>query len=329
MTCPLSAARVFFDGQYSSPRLQHPEGVAIGPDGCDLVRQRRRRHRADRTATARHRGGRLDRRLHARPRLRRRTAQLFACDQRSAAVWRLDARAPARFERFTPPGIRIPNYPGGRRRRGLPLRLRQLRRRHAPARASGATTSTTGEGALWWAEPMRFANGMALAHDGSALFVVRDLRPTRSAASPIGADGRAGRLRRSCRRHRRACPTASRSTTRAICSSRCYEPSRILRARRRRTARDLRRGSDRASLLPSDQHRLRRAAALHRQSRPLAHHARSRPTPRAAAGRARQRTTGAPHDRPLRGHDLGPSARLPAAGGDRRSSSPRSIRTSR
>jgi len=31
---PENRARVFFDGLFSKPRLQHPEGVAIGPDGC-------------------------------------------------------------------------------------------------------------------------------------------------------------------------------------------------------------------------------------------------------------------------------------------------------
>jgi sugar lactone lactonase YvrE len=30
---PAERARVFFDGLFSTPRLQHPEGVAIGPDG--------------------------------------------------------------------------------------------------------------------------------------------------------------------------------------------------------------------------------------------------------------------------------------------------------
>ena len=30
---PPERARVFFDGVFSTPRLQHPEGVAIGPDG--------------------------------------------------------------------------------------------------------------------------------------------------------------------------------------------------------------------------------------------------------------------------------------------------------
>ena len=30
---PESRASVFFDGLFSEPRLQHAEGVAIGPDG--------------------------------------------------------------------------------------------------------------------------------------------------------------------------------------------------------------------------------------------------------------------------------------------------------
>ena len=30
---PLSRASVFFDGLFATPRLQHPESVAIGPDG--------------------------------------------------------------------------------------------------------------------------------------------------------------------------------------------------------------------------------------------------------------------------------------------------------
>jgi streptogramin lyase len=30
---PAQAARVFFDGIFAEPRLSHPEGVAVGPDG--------------------------------------------------------------------------------------------------------------------------------------------------------------------------------------------------------------------------------------------------------------------------------------------------------
>src|SRR5580692_9554754 len=30
---PMDRARVLFDGIFSEPRLQHPEGVAVGPDG--------------------------------------------------------------------------------------------------------------------------------------------------------------------------------------------------------------------------------------------------------------------------------------------------------
>src|SRR5919106_3517625 len=30
---PASRASTFFDGVFTEPRLQHPEGVAVGPDG--------------------------------------------------------------------------------------------------------------------------------------------------------------------------------------------------------------------------------------------------------------------------------------------------------
>jgi sugar lactone lactonase YvrE len=46
----------------------------------------------------------------------------------------------------------------------------------------------TGEGGVWWGAPMRFANGMALAHDGEALFVVETFGHKVSRIA-IGADG--------------------------------------------------------------------------------------------------------------------------------------------
>ena len=158
MILPIERAEVFFDGQYSSPRLHHPECVAVGPDGAvwcgnaegDIVRIEPDGGGAARVAST---GGftlglAFDGDGH-----------LFACDQRSAAVWRLDVATGA-FERFTAPGIRIPNYPGGRCRARVPYVSDSF-----AARRGGAGVwrydLATGEGGLWWsrADALRERDG--------------------------------------------------------------------------------------------------------------------------------------------------------------------------
>jgi sugar lactone lactonase YvrE len=166
---PVERARIFFDGQYSEPRIHHPEGVAIGPDGAvwcgnaegDLLRIERDGAGVAKAATM---GGftlglAFDGDGH-----------LFACDQKSAAVWRLTLASGA-FERFTPPGILIPNYPvvdGARNCLYVSDSFGAGKRGPGVWRYDLAT----GAGGLWWAEPMNFANGMALGLDGSTLFVI-------------------------------------------------------------------------------------------------------------------------------------------------------------
>ncbi|MBN8994884.1 MAG: SMP-30/gluconolactonase/LRE family protein [Rhizobiales bacterium] len=182
---PVGRAGIFFDGQYSDPRIHHPEGVAVGPDGAvwcgnaegDLLRIERDGSRVAKAATM---GGftlglAFDGDGH-----------LFACDQRCAAVWRLTLSSGA-FERFTTPGIRIPNYPVVDGARNC---LYVSDSFGAGTRGPGVWRYdlATGSGGLWWPEPMNFANGMALALDGSALFVIEtfDRKVSRIA---IGADG--------------------------------------------------------------------------------------------------------------------------------------------
>lgn len=186
---PLDRARIFFDGQYSEPRIHHPEGVAIGPDGAvwcgnaegDLLRIERDGSAIRKAATM---GGftlglAFDGDGH-----------LFACDQKSAAVWRLTVATGA-LERFTAPGIRIPNYPVVDGARNC---LYVSDSFGAGARGPGVWRYdlASGSGGLWWSEPMNFANGMALASDGTALFVIEtfDRKVSRIA---IGADGAATR----------------------------------------------------------------------------------------------------------------------------------------
>lgn len=165
---PDSAAVVFFDGLFTSPRLQHPEGVAIGPDGwiwCgsengQLLRIAPDASRIEEVAST---GGftlglAFDGKGH-----------LFACDLKHAAVFRLEL-ASGTLERFTRPGIKIPNYPVVDRRRNRLL----VSDSHAfgmDGPGVWAIDLETGDGSLWCDRPMTFANGLALAPDGRALFV--------------------------------------------------------------------------------------------------------------------------------------------------------------
>src|SRR3954447_16752602 len=104
---PMERARVLFDGIFSEPRLQHPEGVAVGPDGwiwCgsengQLLRVAPDGSRIEEMAST---GGfTLGLAFDG-------DDALFACDLKHAAVFRFDL-ATLELERFSPPGIRIPN----------------------------------------------------------------------------------------------------------------------------------------------------------------------------------------------------------------------------
>ena len=165
---PIEAAAVFFDGLFSEPRLQHPEGIAIGPDGwvwCgsengEILRIAPDGARIERVAGA---GGFTLGLAFEGDRA------LFFCDLKDKAVYRLDL-ASHRVARFSPPGVRIPNYPvvDARRRRLLVSDSYDFA---TPGPGVWAYDLATGEGGLWYAEPMTFANGMALAPAGDALFV--------------------------------------------------------------------------------------------------------------------------------------------------------------
>ena len=221
---PISRAGLFFDGQYSEPRIHHPEGVAVGPDGAvwcgnaegDILRIEPEGSRVEKIAST---GGfSLGLAFDG-------AGRLFVCDQRSAAVWRLDLATRALL-RFTPPGIRIPNYPAVDAARNC---LYVSDSFGAGARGPGVWRYdlSTGAGGLWWAEPMNFANGMALAHDGSALFVIEtfDRKVSRIA---IGPDGKpAGRADYAT--DLPGLPDGLAFDDAGNLYVSCYEPSRIIR----------------------------------------------------------------------------------------------------
>jgi gluconolactonase len=165
---PIERAEVFFDGVFSEPRLQHPEAVAVGPDGwvwCGNENGEVLRIAADGSRielVAQAGGFTLGLAFEG-------DRALFFCDNKDKAIFRLDL-ASRRVARFSPPGIRIPNYPvvDARRRRLLVSDSYDF---VDPGPGVWAYDLATGEGGLWYREPMTFANGMALAPSGDALFV--------------------------------------------------------------------------------------------------------------------------------------------------------------
>ena len=209
-TLPLSRAAVFFDGQYSEPRIHHPEGVAVGPDGAvwcgnaegDILRIEPDGSRVEKIAST---GGfslglAFDGDGH-----------LFVCDQRSAAVCASISRRGR--SPVSPAGNTHPELPRGRRPRNL-LYVSDSFGAGKEGPGVWRYDLTTGSGYLWWAEPMNFANGMAMAHDDSALFVIEtfDRKVSRIAVGPDGSP--AGRADYAT--HLPGLPDGLRSTTQEI-----------------------------------------------------------------------------------------------------------------
>lgn len=177
---------VFFDGTFSTPRLQHPECVAIAPhDGsiwCGTENGQILRIEAD--------GSKIEEIVSTGGFMLGIAFDgdraLYCCDQRHACVFRLDLATRA-LARFSPPGIRIPNY-------AVVDPARQclyVSDSFAFGEAGpGVWRYGLGDGAggLCWDEPLAFANGMALAHDGNELFVAETFE-RRVIALRIDANG--------------------------------------------------------------------------------------------------------------------------------------------
>jgi gluconolactonase len=221
---PIERARVLFDGVFGEPRLAHPEGVAVGPDGwvwCgtetgDILRIAPNGSAIERVASTN--GFVLGLAFDG-------DRALFACDLKHAAVFRLDLVSTA-LARFTQPGIRIPNYPvvDHRHRR---LLVSDSHGFGVPGPGVWAYDLAGGNGALWYGGTLDFANGMALFPSGDALAVCETFA-RRVSRIAIGADGSAG-LAEPYAEELPGLPDGLAFDEDGALFVGCYEPSRVLR----------------------------------------------------------------------------------------------------
>lgn len=185
---PLKQASVFFDGTFSTPKLSHPEGVAIGPDGWiwagnqdgDIVRIAPDGSRMEKVAST---GG------FALGLAFDGTRALFICDHRHSAVFRLDL-ATHHLKRFTKSGVKIPNFPLVDHARNR-LLVSDSYASGTPGPGIWAYDLATGEGGLWFEQPLDFANGLAIRAGEDALYVCETFAPCITRI-PIQEDGSAG-----------------------------------------------------------------------------------------------------------------------------------------
>jgi sugar lactone lactonase YvrE len=166
-----SAASVFFDGTITDPQLDHPEGLAVHPDGsiwCGGERGQIYRLDAEGRSlveVASTGGFCLGMAFDAA------SEHLYVCDLKHAAVFRLEI-ATGRLERFadgTPGGaIRIPNYPAFGPDGALFVSDSYAFGEPGPG---VWRIDADGRGELWYDRPVVFANGLAFDASGRFVYV--------------------------------------------------------------------------------------------------------------------------------------------------------------
>jgi sugar lactone lactonase YvrE len=217
---------VLCDGAVTEPRLSHPEGIAIDADGfvwCGGERGEIYRIAPDgssREIVASTDGFCLGLAFD-------RHGDLFVCDQKHAAVFRLQTSS-GKLELFAD-GVsghrfRIPNYPAfdsaGR------LFVSDSWEFGTPGPGVIAL-DPDGTGEVWHSGPFTFANGLAFSADGTRLYVVETFR---SAVSVIDVeeDGTAG-AKRDLVTLPGAYPDGLAVAEDGSVIVSCYQPSQILR----------------------------------------------------------------------------------------------------
>jgi gluconolactonase len=191
----IAQAEILYEGSITEPRLNHPEGICVDSEGniwCggetgEIYKLAKDGSELQLIATT---GGFVlglafdDK------------GYLYACDNKHAAVFRLDPRT-KELQKFAAGGngqkMNIPNYPVVDVQRNV-LYVSDSHDFKNEGPGIWRFDLSTGEGELWYKQNLRFANGMALSEDGHTLYVAETFakRITKITILEDGAAGEAG-----------------------------------------------------------------------------------------------------------------------------------------
>jgi sugar lactone lactonase YvrE len=221
-----SAARVFYDGLLTEPRLDHPEGLAIHRDGsvwCGGERGQIYRIEPDGSSmeqVASSEGFSQGMAFDAED-------NLYVCDLKHAAVMRLDAKS-GKYEKFAEGAdgrsMKIANYPAFGSDGKLYVSDSNAFKKPGPGIFR---FDHGGTGELWYAEALNFANGFAFSADGRNLYVAETFGNAIFRIA-IEEDGSAGE-REEVAALPGVLPDGLAFDTEGNLYVGCYEPSQVLR----------------------------------------------------------------------------------------------------
>ena len=184
----INKASVYFDGIFSNPRLQHPEGVAIdnagfvccGTENGEIMRIDKDKSKMICLASS---GGfilgiAVDNQDN-----------IFACEMKEAALYKYDSKNKS-FNEFAK-GPKIPNYPVIDQKRNC-IYVSDSFGFNEKGVGVYRFDLTTGKGGPCSEELFNFANGMCLSPNSDYLYVVESFHPCISRL-PINEDGSLGK----------------------------------------------------------------------------------------------------------------------------------------